>query len=326
MSFRTGLAEPLLLGRVTLRNRVFVAPMSGITDMPFRRRAHAAGAGMVVSEMVASGELTKGRQGSLQRIRPAGLDVHVVQLAGREAQPLAEAARIAAGEGADIIDINMGCPAKKVTGGYAGSALMRDLDHAVTLIAAVVGAVAVPVTVKMRLGWDETALNAPMLARRAEQAGVRMITVHGRTRCQFYTGQADWRAIRRVKEAVTIPVVANGDISSQADAQRALALSGAGAPWMAGAIASADGPGASVKPDDIATYVVEHYEEMLSFYGVASGLRQARKHLGWYLDGHAPDVAANVRAAILRADDPQTVVDLLRRALDHVGQMQRSAA
>ena len=336
MSFRTGLAEPLLLGRVTLRNRVFVAPMSGITDMPFRRRAHAAGAGMVVSEMVASGELTKGRQGSLQRIRPAGLDVHVVQLAGREAQPLAEAARIAAGEGADIIDINMGCPAKKVTGGYAGSALMRDIDHAVTLIAAVVGAVAVPVTVKMRLGWDETALNAPMLARRAEQAGVRMITVHGRTRCQFYTGQADWRAIRRVKEAVTIPVVANGDISSQADAQRALAMSGAdavmvgragcGAPWVAGAIASAVGPGAPMKPDDIAAYVVEHYEEMLSFYGVASGLRQARKHLGWYLDGQAPDIPANVRAAILRADDPQTVVDLLRRALDHAGQMQRSAA
>ena len=337
MSLIPILAEPLELGDVTLRNRVFVAPMSGITDMPFRRRAHAAGAGMVVSEMVASGELTKGREGSRQRIRPAGLDVHVVQLAGREAQPMAEAARIAAGEGADIIDINMGCPAKKVTGGYAGSALMRDIDHATNLIEAVVGAVALPVTVKMRLGWDESVLNAPILARRAEQAGVRMVTVHGRTRCQFYEGKADWRAIRRVKEAVSLPVVANGDIASPIDAARVLEESGAdavmvgragcGAPWTAGEIAAASG-GAQLpaEPDGIADYVVGHYEEMLSFYGVESGSRQARKHLGWYLDRHAPATPPELRAAILRSDEPVTVISLIRRALDNAGLMQRSAA
>ena len=206
------LSEPLQIGGVQLRNRVFLAPMSGITDEPFRQRAYRHGAGLVVSEMVASGELAKGRDGSGKRIRHSGLPVHMVQLAGREARHMAEAARIAAGEGADIIDINMGCPAKKVTGGYSGSALMRDLDHAVSLIDAVIGAVDVPVTVKMRLGWDEATLNAPMLARRAEQSGVRMVTVHGRTRCQFYQGKADWRAIARVKQAVSIPVVANGDV------------------------------------------------------------------------------------------------------------------
>ena len=243
------LAKPLEIGDLVIRNRVFLAPMSGITDQAFRARAHAHGAGLVVSEMVASGELAKGRGGTHRRIRHSGLDVHVVQLAGREAAPMAEAARIARGEGADIIDINMGCPAKKVTGGYAGSALMRDLDYALTLIDAVVGAVDVPVTVKMRLGWDESALNAPMLARRAENAGVRMVTIHGRTRCQFYEGKADWRAIRRVKEAVSIPVVANGDVHNLRDAKAMLELSGAdavmvgrascGAPWTAGAIARA---------------------------------------------------------------------------------------
>ena len=242
------LADSIDIGGVPIRNRVFLAPMSGVTDEAFRRRAYRHGAGLVVSEMVASGELAKGRANTGRRVRHSGLPVHMVQLAGREAHHMAEAALIAEAEGADIIDINMGCPAKKVTGGYSGSALMRDLDHALTLIDAVIGAVKVPVTVKMRLGWDESALNAPILARRAEQAGVRMVTVHGRTRCQFYQGTADWRAIARVKAAVSIPVVANGDVGSPADAWAVLEQSGAdavmvgrasyGAPWIVGQIAN----------------------------------------------------------------------------------------
>ncbi|MBW8908383.1 MAG: tRNA dihydrouridine synthase DusB [Mesorhizobium sp.] len=327
MAELTKLASPLDVGGVRIRNRIFLAPMSGITDEPFRQRAHAHGAGLVVSEMVASGELAKGRAGCDLRIRHSGLPVHMVQLAGREAAHMAEGARIAAGEGADIIDINMGCPAKKVTGGYAGSALMRDLDHALLLIEAVVGAVSVPVTVKMRLGWDESALNAPMLARRAEQAGVRMVTVHGRTRCQFYQGKADWRAIARVKQAVSIPVVANGDVGSPEEAAVILEQSGAdavmigrahyGAPWIAGSIAArAAGTAASGIPETaeaLADYIVAHHEDMLSLYGVESGLRQARKHLGWYLDRHAPDVPAEKRKRILTSFEPAEVIAELRR-------------
>ena len=322
------LAEPLDIGGVKIRNRIFLAPMSGVTDEVFRRRAYAHGAGLVVSEMVASGELAKGRLETSRRIRHSGLPVHMVQLAGREAHHMAEAARVAAGEGADIIDINMGCPAKKVTGGYSGSALMRDLDHAVTLIDAVVGAVDVPVTVKMRLGWDEAALNAPTLARRAEEAGVKMVTIHGRTRCQFYQGKADWRAIARVKAAVSIPVVANGDVCSAADAAEILSQSGAdavmvgrgsyGAPWMPGAIAYASqgisDHGAPDDPDAMSSYVIAHYEEMLALYGIEKGLRHARKHLGWYLDRHAGGVPADLRTKIMSSLDPIETIRSLREA------------
>ncbi|KAB2950514.1 MAG: tRNA dihydrouridine synthase DusB [Rhizobiaceae bacterium] len=323
MNDRGILGEPLDVGGVKIRNRVFLAPMSGVTDLPFRARAHAHGAGLVVSEMVASGELAKGRGDTARRLRRPDVPVHMVQLAGREAQAMAEAARIAAGGGADVIDINMGCPAKKVTGGYAGSALMRDLDHALTLIEAVVGAVAVPVTLKMRLGWDETALNAPALARRAENAGVRMVTVHGRTRCQFYEGKADWRAIARVKLAVSIPVVANGDVATRADAMSMLKASGAdavmigrahyGAPWAAGVVAGA----AVAVPethDEHADYLVAHYEDMLSVYGTGQGLRQARKHLGWYLDRHCAGLRAESRAIIMTGTDPAAVVRAIRAA------------
>jgi tRNA-dihydrouridine synthase B len=325
----TVLAQPLDVGGLRIRNRVFLAPMSGITDEPFRRRAYRHGAGLVVSEMVASGELAKHRQGTGLRIRHSGLPVHMVQLAGREAHHMGEAARIAAGEGADIIDINMGCPAKKVTGGYSGSALMRDLDHAVSLIDAVTGAVAVPVTVKMRLGWNEATLNAPMLARRAEQSGVRMVTVHGRTRCQFYQGKADWRAIARVREAVSIPVVANGDVATAADAVTILRMSGAdavmigrahyGAPWAAGSIAQAAAGATPEHPpadvDALADYVIGHYQDMLALYGIDSGLRQARKHLGWYLDRHAASAPPELRRTVLTSTSPDAVIAALRACL-----------
>ncbi|WP_394855510.1 tRNA dihydrouridine synthase DusB [Nitratireductor aquimarinus] len=292
--------------------------MSGVTDLAFRARAYDHGAGLVVSEMVASGELARGKAESARRLRRPDVDVHMVQLAGREARWMAEGARIAEERGADVIDINMGCPAKKVTGGYSGSALMREPDHALSLIEAVVGAVQVPVTVKMRLGWDDNALNAPEIARRAEEAGVAMVTVHGRTRCQFYKGRADWKAISAVKEAVTIPVVANGDVTSAEDAAGMLAASGAdavmvgrahyGAPWIAGAVAS----NAERRPDNLADYVIDHYEAMLSLYGADHGTRHARKHLGWYMDRHITEVSPETRRAIMTGTDHTEVSRLLR--------------
>lgn len=315
------IADPIMIGDVAIRNRVFLAPMSGVTDLPFRERAYAHGAGLVVSEMVASGELAKGRGDTALRIRRTGNAPHMVQLAGRDTGAMAEAARIACGDGADIIDINMGCPAKKVTGGYCGSALMRDPDLAIRLIEAVVTAVNVPVTVKMRLGWDDASRNAPELARRAEQAGVRMVTVHGRTRCQFYQGVADWQAVAAVKANVSVPVVVNGDVISLAAARDALRQSTAdavmvgratyGAPWLPATIA-----GVGAGPAEVTTYVIAHYEDMLSFYGTDSGVRQARKHLGWYLDRHAPSAPEHLRQAILRSFEPKAVIEALRHALD----------
>lgn len=310
------------IGPVHVPNRVFLAPMSGVTDLPFRALAQSHGAGLTVSEMVASGELAKARAESDLRLRKTGTAVHMVQLAGREAKAMGDAARIAEGEGADIIDINMGCPAKKVTGGYSGSALMRDLDHALTLIEAVVGAVSVPVTLKMRLGWDHGLRNAPELARRAEQAGVQMITVHGRTRCQFYEGKADWAAIAEVKAEITVPLVANGDIDGAAAAAACLAQTGAdavmigratyGRPWLPGEIAD----GRSKTPADLAQFVIAHYGAMLGHYGVERGLRHARKHLGWYLDRHLPETPQSLRGALTASLDPAKVRNLLIEAFD----------
>src|SRR3954463_10834863 len=222
-------AAGLRIGTIVVPNRVVLAPMSGITDAPFRRLAESLGAGLVVSEMTACAGLIRGEREAQARMDSKGVAIRAVQLAGCEAQWMAEGARIAEAQGAEIVDINMGCPSKQVTNGASGSALMRDLDHALTLIDAVIGAVKIPVTLKMRLGWDADSINAPELARRAEAAGIAMITVHGRTRCQFYNGSADWPAIRAVKQAVGVPVVVNGDVRTFDDAVRALELSGADA-------------------------------------------------------------------------------------------------
>lgn len=316
------LSAPLAIRNQTLRNRVVLAPMSGVTDLPFRDLAWRFGAGLVVTEMVASRELALNARESWSRIRNCGIAPHMVQLAGREAHWMAEAAKIAEGEGADIIDINMGCPAKKVIGGYSGSALMRDPDHALGLIEATVNAVKVPVTVKMRLGWDHDSLNAPHIAARAEAAGAAMITVHGRTRMQFYEGKADWDAIRAVRDVLSIPLVANGDVETPEDAAEILRRSGAdavmvgrsaqGRPWhpavMAGAI---EHPSTDV----VASTAVEHYRMMLDFYGVGAGLRHARKHVGWYLGHYAPDMLGVAKAEIMTARDSQFVARRLEAAI-----------
>ncbi|MEI4480862.1 MULTISPECIES: tRNA dihydrouridine synthase DusB [unclassified Phyllobacterium] len=318
----TDLKQPLTVGGVKLRNRVFLAPMSGVSDLPFRQLAWQAGAGMVVSEMVASAELCTRERGNLLRLKGDGLGTHVVQIAGRETRWMSEAARIAEGEGAHIVDINMGCPAKKVTGGLSGSALMRDLDHALTLIEATINAVKVPVMLKMRLGWDDNSINAPELASRAEQAGVQMITVHGRTRCQFYEGKADWRAIHAVRDVISIPLVANGDVLTRDDAIAILRDSGAdavmvgrgsyGQPWLPGWIA---GDSCTTGPETVADYAIAHYEAMLAHYGSTTGIRHARKHLGWYLDLHGVDIGPATRGSIMTETNPLLVAKRLHDAL-----------
>ena len=309
--------------------------MSGVTDLPFRQLAMRDGAGLVVTEMVASRELVNDTPESWARLRNAGIDPHMVQLAGREAHWMAEAAKIAADHGAEIIDINMGCPAKKVIGGYSGSALMRDPDHALRLIEATVQAVDIPVTLKMRLGWDENSINAPEIARRAEGAGIKLITIHGRTRMQFYEGRADWDAIRAVRDVISVPLVANGDVETAADAQEILRRSGAdavmigrgcqGRPWHAGVLAGYAEPGR----DEIAAIAAEHYRMMIEFYGETVGVRHARKHLGWYLDRHAPQTPADVRIAIMTAKDSDDAARRFHDALqagDDVSASRREAA
>ena len=309
------------IGSVPIRNRAVLAPMSGVTDLPFRRLAWRYGAGLVVTEMVASRELVANRGESWARLKNAGMVPHMVQLAGREAHWMAEAAKIVADNGAGIIDINMGCPAKKVTGGYSGSALMRDPDHALSLIEATVKAVDVPVTLKMRLGWDENSINAPQIAARAEAAGVQLITIHGRTRMQFYEGRADWDAIRAVRNAISVPLIANGDVETTDDAREILHRSGAdavmvgrgaqGQPWLPAVLAGHAAPGR----EEISDIAVEHYEMMLEFYGIEGGLRHARKHLGWYLERFAPQMAANDKAMIMTSKNTGQVTQMLRSAL-----------
>ncbi len=327
--------KPLKIGDIKIANRVILAPMSGITDAPFRRLTAALGAGLVVSEMTASDDLVNGRPMSRLRCEATGIGPHVVQLAGCETGWMAEGARIAEAAGAEIIDINMGCPARHVTGGQSGSALMRDLDHALRLIEATIAAVKVPVTLKMRLGWDERSLNAPELARRAEAAGVQMISVHGRTRCQFYKGDADWGAVRAVKDAIRIPLVVNGDITSFEKAVSALEESGAdavmvgrgaqGQPWLPGQIGRRLETGiveASPSLAEQLNYIRSLYDEVCSHYGLRIGLRHARKHLGWALEvaarcSRAPAATLkNWRERILTSEDPAGVNRSLQDAFD----------
>lgn len=320
------------LAEVTLDPPVILAPMAGITDLPFRQLVAGFGAGLVVSEMVASQEMVQAKPGVRERAELGfGEQATAVQLAGRDPEWMARAARLVADNGARIIDINMGCPAKKVVGGMSGSALLREPDHALRLIEAVVGAVDVPVTLKTRLGWDDHSLNAADVARRAVDAGVRMVTIHGRTRCQFYKGRADWSAIRGIVDAVDAPVVANGDIRGVEDARTALARSGAagvmigrgaeGRPWLLAQVAAAlanKAPVATPTGAAFADMVSRHYEATLAFYGIELGARVVRKHLGWYMD--EANTPPALRREVLTAN-PSGVIERLPMALNGYGAM-----